>query len=241
MGRPGRLESSYKTGQHPYSFRRVENPLHYLLFLSDDYGVELGKKWPLLLFLHGIGERGDEPLELERLKIYGPPMMVEEQNDFPFIVVSPQCPTDVYWDSKLGAVEGLLDELVANLQVDPNRVYLTGLSMGGFGAWNLVLEQPERFAAVVPIAGGYEFESNAVPENICDLREVPIWVFHGEQDNLVLSVQSTTLVNALKACGGNIRYTLYPDADHMESWMLTYGNPQLLEWMLQQSLESVAQ
>jgi len=221
-----------QTGQHAHTLRRGNAGLNYLLFLPQEYGQKPRKKWPLILFLHGMGERGDAPEDLEIVKVYGPPMIVEREVDFPFIVASPQCPAESYWSAELDELEALLDEIVATYAVDLDRVYLTGLSMGGYGAWGLALRHPERFAAIAPIAGGYVHGSDEVPESICDLKDVPIWVFHGALDTTVLPRQSEVMVDALRACGSDVRFTLYPDAEH-DSWTETYDNPELYTWLLQ--------
>ena len=226
-----RTATPVPTGQHAFTFEEQGHRLNYLLFLPQDYGKERRKKWPLILFLHGMGERGDVLEDLERVKKYGPPMLVEGQPDFPFIVVSPQCPADSYWDLHHDALETLLDEVATGYAVDTDRIYVTGLSMGGFGTWQLALRHPERFAAIVPIAGGYKFESSLVPKNICDLKDLPVWAFHGAQDTVVPPRQSEVMVRALEECGGSVRFTLYPDAEH-DSWTETYDNPELYTWML---------
>jgi predicted peptidase len=222
------------TGQHPHTFTKGRTKLNYLLFIPEDYGMETGRQWPLILFLHGIGERSDELEDLRLLREHGLSMVVEQQPDFPFVVVSPQCPAESYWDYELDGLGALLDEIVADYAVDASRLYLTGLSMGGFGTWQLALRQPERFAAIVPIAGGYEYGGDSIPENICDLKGLPTWVFHGALDTVVLPEQSEVMVNALRACGGEVHFTLYPDAEH-DSWTETYGNAELYAWLLQHS------
>jgi predicted peptidase len=222
------------TGQHAHTFDERGRSLNYLLFLPQDYGKRRRQEWPLILFLHGRGERGDTLEDLERVKKYGPPMLVEEQLDFPFIMVSPQCPSDSYWESHLGALDALLDEIVTTYAVDTDRIYVTGLSMGGFGTWHLALRHPKRFAAIVPIAGGYRFGSDFVPGNICDLKHLPVWAFHGAQDTVVSPRHSEVMVNALESCGGNVRFTLYPHSEH-DSWTKTYSNPELFTWLLQQT------
>lgn len=219
-----------QTGQHAYT---LEGRLNYLLFLPEDYGKVPGKEWPLILFLHGIGERSDDLEDLKVLKLYGPSMLAEQQADFPFIVVSPQCPLDSYWVDHLNDLDALLDRIVAVNAVDTSRIYLTGFSMGGWGTWHLTLRYPKRFAAIAPIAGFYEFESSATPENVCDLKDIPTWVFHGAQDTTVPPSRSEVMVDALRNCGGDVRFTLYPDADH-DSWTETYNNPELYTWLLQQ-------
>ena len=138
--------------QRTKSFERqakVTVGARYLLFLPKDYDAKSRKTWPLILFLHGSGERGTNLWSVAR---HGPPKLVKTQADFPFIVVSPQCPSGQTWNND--TLLALLDEVAAHYQVDATRVYLTGLSMGGFGTWSLGLEHPERFAALAPICGG---------------------------------------------------------------------------------------
>ena len=212
-------------GQHPRSFRRQITKavdLDYLLFLPQGYGRDLEKMWPLILFLHGAGERGDR---LELVKKHGPPNLVEQQADFPFIVVSPQCPAGLWWPEKLDDLGALLDEVEARYAVDSRRIYLTGLSMGGYGTWSLAQDQPERFAAIVPICGG---GSRALARR---LKDLPVWVFHGAKDKTVPLEESEKMVAAIKRAGGSPRLTIYPDAGH-DSWTETYDNPELYEWLL---------
>jgi predicted peptidase len=247
---PGKLEVAYpalsptvSAGQHPYSSQaQIETANHvtqsvqmnYLLYVPEAYGKDLQQKWPLILFLHGRGERGDD---LELLKKHPLPKTLEQQADFPFIVVSPQHPLDGYsWSDMIDPLNALLDQIQATYLVDPKRIYLTGLSMGGYGAWGFALRYPGRFAAVVPIAGGYE-GSRGVPDNICELRDVPIWAFHGGGDTIVPPSASEVLVEALKACGGNVRFTLYPETDHEESWIRAYADPDLYQWLAAQALK----
>jgi predicted peptidase len=227
----GSLFSAPKTGQNAYTFGEDEHRLHYLLFLPAAYRGWPWEKWPLILFLHGSGERGDSPEDLELVKKYGPPGMVETDVDFPFIVLSPQCPSDSSWRYRAEDLEALLDEVVNAYRVDKRRIYVTGLSMGGYASWNLALRDPDRYAAIVPIAGGYIHRSDAVPDSICDLKELPVWAFHGAMDELVSPRQSEILVDALLACGGDVQFTLYPTAPH-DSWTKTYENPELYSWLL---------
>ena len=165
-------------------FRRVvekEVALDYLLYLPAGYHDEPDKTWPLLLFLHGAGERGSD---LEILKKHGPPRLIAEGEEFPFIVAAPQCPEDTWWNLHVDALELLLDELEAEYRVDTRRIYLTGLSMGGYGSWHLAADNPTRFAAVVPICGGgHKFFG--FPQRVRVLKDVPIWVFHGAKDEVV--------------------------------------------------------
>lgn len=196
--------------------------LSYLLHLPGDYNKDGTERWPLILFLHGRGERGSD---LELVKKHGIPKIVEEREDFPFITVSPQCPEASYWPVETDNLVALLDEVTANYAVDPKRIYLTGLSMGGYGAWMMAMVYPDRFAALAPICGG------GVPVMAYRLKDVPVWTFHGAKDETVPIGESERMVNALRQCGGDVRFTVYPDADH-DSWTETYQNPELYEWFL---------
>jgi predicted peptidase len=228
----GRTPEHPRTGQHAYRTRQV----NYLLFLPETYGQDPAVKWPLMVFLHGISKRGDTLGELEALKTDGPPMIVEDQLGFPFVVLSPQCPSGEYWESQYRSLERLLDDIVDTYAVDTGGIYLTGLSMGGFGAWHWALRDPSLFAAVVPIAGGHVHGSDEVPENICDLKDLPVWAFHGGADDVVLPMQSEVLVEGLQACDADVRFTLYPDADHAGSWKRAYADSELYDWLLSQTL-----
>ena len=197
--------------------------LGYLLFLSRDYGADPDKEWPLILFLHGMGERGDD---LELVKTHGIPKIVERQPDFPFIVVSPQCPDEaMWWDHHL-TLKALLEETVAKYAVDVDRIYLTGLSMGGYGTWSMAATYPELFAAIAPICGG------GFPEFTSQFKGIPVWAFHGAEDDVVKLEVGQRMVDALRACGGSVRFTVYPGVGH-DSWTQTYDNPELYEWFLQ--------
>jgi predicted peptidase len=198
-------------------------PLKYWLYLPPDHGKSK-EKTPLVLFMHGAGERGDN---LDKVKVHGPPKLVAQGKAFPFILISPQCPTKAWWTSEVPALKALLDDVAARFNVDPDRVYVTGLSMGGFGTWALALDQPKRFAALAPICGRGD------PSKVAVLKDVPIWVFHGGKDTTVPLSCSEEMVNALKAAGGQPKFTVYPDAGH-DSWTETYNNPEFYTWMLAQ-------
>jgi len=203
--------------------------LDYLLFLPKSAAADPGKKWPLLLFLHGAGERGNDVWLVAK---HGPPKIVREKPDFPFIVVSPQCPAGRTWSDD--ALLALLDDVMARYPVDATRVYLTGLSMGGYGTWSFGLAYPERFAAIVPICGGGDplrvlLADNAKAEA---LKSLPVWAFHGAKDPVVKLEESERMVRALNQAGcREVELTVYPEAQH-DSWTETYNNPKLYEWLL---------
>lgn len=194
----------------------------YLLYMPDGYHEQTEQKWPLILFLHGMGQRGND---VELIKKHGIPKVVEERKDFPFITVSPQCPESTFWPVETDALNTLLDEVIAKYPVDPDRVYLTGLSMGGYGTWTLATVSPDRFAAIAPICGG------GIPVMASQLKDVPVWAFHGAKDDVVPLSESERMVEALKACGADVRFTVYPEATH-DSWTETYNNEALYDWFL---------
>lgn len=198
--------------------------LNYLLYLPEDYGKDKNKQWPMIMFLHGVGERGSDP---NKLKVTGPPMMIAQGKKFPFIMVSPQCPDDSWWDKETDALTALLDEIESKYKVDKNRVYLTGLSMGGFGTWSLAIAQPKRFAAIAPICGGGETRRAPL------LKDVPIWAFHGDKDSVVPVSRTIEMIDAIKAAGGSPKVTIYPGVNH-DSWTQTYNNDDFWKWLLDQ-------
>lgn len=191
--------------------------LDYLLYLPEGYGKE-EKQWPLVLFLHGLGDK------IERLRRAGLPRQVEQKN-LPVVLIAPQNP-DRGWDVQ--NVNALLDEVVAKHKVDKDRIYVTGLSMGGFGTWSLAAAYPDKFAAIIPICGGGN------PRDAQKIKHLPIWVFHGAKDQTVPAARSEAMVKALKDAGAQkVKFTLYPDAGH-DSWTGTYRNPEVWEWLLKQ-------
>lgn len=201
----------------------------YLVFLPQDYQPKSSKRWPLMLFLHGAGERGSD---LQLVTKHGPPKLVKTQPDFPFILVSPQCPAGQTWDNDV--LLALLEEVLAKYRVDASRVYLTGLSMGGYGTWSLGLAHPERFAAIVPICGGGDpikaFLGSRDYQQA--LRSLGVWAFHGAKDSVVTVQESERMVSALRRIGcQDVQLTIYPEANH-DSWTQTYANPRLYDWLL---------
>ncbi len=208
--------------------QRVE--LNYLLFLPKSYEAKAEKKWPLILFLHGAGERGTN---VWKVATHGPPKHVTEHPDFPFIIVSPQCAEGRVWSND--ALLALLDEITATYAVDSNRVYLTGLSMGGYGTWSLGLGHPERFAAIAPICGGGEWVTAllASREKAQALKSLGIWAFHGAKDPVVPLAESQRMVDIVKKLGvKDVKLTVYPEAQH-DSWTEAYNSPELYQWFLQ--------
>lgn len=194
--------------------------ISYLLSLPEGYSQN-GEAVPLLLFLHGAGERGND---LDKVKAWGPPKLIAEGVSLPFIVVSPQCPEGQRWD--VYALKQLIDQIIVNYNVDRNRIYLTGLSMGGFGTWAMAAAFPEYFAAIAPICGGGD------PLSAYRMKNIPCWVFHGKKDPVVAEKYSADMVDALKKQGAEVQYTVLPDGDHPASWIYAYNEADLWKWFL---------
>jgi predicted peptidase len=207
-----------------------ELELRYLLFTPKDYDADKSKKWPLMVFLHGSGERGTN---LTKVATHGPPKIVANRADFPFVVVSPQCANGAVWEKE--AVLALVDEAVKKYRVDPDRVYLTGLSMGGYGTWATAIAYPERFAAVAPICGGGNTIDILLPRRGAEsaLKTLPVWAFHGGKDPVVNVDESKRMIEAFKRAGNNdVKLTIYPESQH-DSWTETYNNEELYKWFLE--------
>ncbi|MHC4864851.1 MAG: carboxylesterase family protein [Planctomycetota bacterium] len=214
--------STLSPGQHPQAFEKTITTTvrcNYLLFLPDDFRQE-DQRWPLILFLHGMGQCGDD---LEKVKDHGIPKVVEGRTDLPFIVVSPQCPEGQMWRNDV--LINLLDEVTGRYPVDEDRMYLTGLSMGGGGTWYLACEYPDTFAAIAPICGW------GTPSKAASLKNVPVWAFHGAEDKTIPVKHSEEMVQAVKDSGGDAKLTVYPQAGH-DSWTQTYDNRELYDWFL---------
>ncbi|HEY5813038.1 MAG TPA: prolyl oligopeptidase family serine peptidase [Terrimicrobiaceae bacterium] len=199
--------------------------LNYWLHLPPE--AQRDDKWPAILFLHGLGQSGDDPTTVLQ---EGLPAYLAQRPDFPFIVIAPQCPWNTWWPELSDVLDQLLVECSDTFPIDGARLYLTGLSMGGYGSWYLATLWPSRFAAVAPICGG-GIVFHGFPKQVERLRKTPVWAFHGAKDDVVPLVESQKLVDALRESGGNVKFTIYPDAAH-DSWTETYGNPELYSWFL---------
>jgi predicted peptidase len=203
--------------------KNTKTTVHYWLALPPASETKPAGGWPLMLFLHGAGERGTN---LEMVKKHGPPKLIGTKPELnKFIVVSPQCPEGKRWDAI--SMKALVDHVAATQPVDRNRIIVTGLSMGGFGTWTMLAEFPDLPAAAVPICGGGN------PAKAEKFKDVPIRVYHGAKDQSVPQKKSDEMVEALKKAGGKPDYTIFPDAAH-DSWTQAYDDPKLYQWMLEQ-------
>ncbi|MDO1446353.1 prolyl oligopeptidase family serine peptidase [Rhodocytophaga aerolata] len=193
----------------------------YALYYPPGFSDQLQRKWPLILFLHGAGERGHD---MEKVKAQGLPAYLQHK-DIPFLVAYPQCPAGQYWSVE--KLSNWLQEVLEKLdeRVDEKRIYLTGISMGGYGTWRWAAAAPDKFAAIAPICGGGD------PALAVQIKDVPIWAFHGEKDYIVPLSETAKMVEAVEKLGGHVTFTRYPDAAH-DSWTETYHNPLLYDWFL---------
>ncbi|MGB5698672.1 prolyl oligopeptidase family serine peptidase [Muriicola sp.] len=205
----------------------VSEKLQYYLYFPEDYDKDSETAFPLLLFLHGGGESGDS---LPELKKNGPPKMLAEGKQFPFMVLAPQNPHKKQWWN-VRAVMQLLDTIVAHNRVDPKRIYLTGLSRGGSAAWELAVQYPDRFAAMAVVCG-----MTPLPYASWINKDMPIWVFHGTEDQSIPFSESEAMVNELKRIGHNVTFTVYEGVGH-DSWVQAYQTEALYEWFMEQQLD----
>ena len=196
----------------------------YSVFVPADY--DPAKAWPMVLFLHGLGERGSDGVSQTRGGIGKAIRQWPER--FPCIVVMPQCPDTSWWKRETKFLDRCVAQTTKEYHIHRDRMYLTGLSMGGFGSWQYGALRTDTFAAILPICGGGK------GEDARKLARVPIWAFHGAEDPLVSPKRSRQMVEAVRAAGGTVRYTEYPGVQH-NSWDKTYGDPEVIAWMLVQS------
>lgn len=220
---------------------KAEDGTQVLYRWSAPAAAEAGKKYPLVMFLHGSGERGtDNKAQLK----HGVPDILKQAEALnePCFLIAPQCPPDIWWaeinretmrlkEGKTGklmnALLALVDHTIETHPVDEKRFYVTGLSMGGYGTWSMLSAAPRKIAAAIPICGGGD------PENVTAFKDVPVWAFHGEKDNVVTVRTTREMIAALEAAAGKPKATYYPDLGH-DSWTVTYQNPEVIRWLFAQ-------
>lgn len=193
----------------------------YIVETPETYANENERQFPLIIFLHGAGERGED---LSMLGIHGPLKLIQEGKKFEAIVFAPLCPKDVWWESD--QLQLTLEEVTKKYRIDKSKIYLTGLSMGGYATWLWAGQKPDQFKRIAPICGG---------GNIKDaqrLSQVPTWAFHGGVDEVVPPSESQKMIDAIQRAGGNPKLTIYPKANH-DSWTATYENEEFWKWFLQ--------
>ena len=200
--------------------------LRYYLYYPSDYETKSNKDFPLLLFLHGGGESGGD---LTDLQINGPPKMIVDGKEFPFLILAPQHPHKrKFWNTN--AVIQLLDTVIKNNRIDKKRIYLTGLSRGATASWELAVQYPDKFAAMAVVCG-----MTPLPYASWINKEMPIWVFHGEDDPVILVKESEEMVSKLKSMGYQVTFTRYPDVGH-DAWTKAYQNDELYSWFMRHKI-----
>lgn len=215
--------------QQPGSFKGSVSKsvsAEYLLYLPEGYSEESRELWPLLVFLHGSGERGDN---LDLVKVHGPTKLIEQGRKFPFLVLSPQCPALEDFDTE--TIFALIDKIANDYNVDHDRIYVTGLSMGGAATWSLAMAHPDYFAAIAPVCG---YVNRNYPFRAGEIKHLPVWAFHGANDEVVFIHREANMISALRELGSDVKFTIYPTANH-DAWTETYNNDELYEWFMKQS------
>lgn len=207
-----------------HSQEKSKADYNYLIYLPKNYSVQ--KKYPLVIYLHGGSHKGND---LNKLKEYGLPYLVDTGKDFDFIIVSPQCPDNKYWSSE-NWFEPLYEKILSKYQIDTNRVYLTGISMGGYGTYIVAMDFPDKFAAIMPLCGGC---NDSDTTRICNLKDTPIWTFHGTADDMIPISETERIVTALSECNGNIKFTKLKGEGHGIQYLYE-KNSEIYKWMLKQ-------
>jgi len=201
----------------------VNTTMHHWLYLPPGYHEQPSRAWPLIVFLHGAGERGNE---LAKVRLYGLPKLIDAGLEVPAIVVSPQCEENNEWDAHL--LHGMLLALRTQWRIDPQRVTATGMSMGGGGCWNWAMTWPDDLAAIAPVCGYGGWL------RLARMRAVPVRAYHGSEDTIVPPAGQQRLVGELRAHGSQAELTIYPGVGH-EAWDPAYADPGLLPWLLARS------
>jgi len=199
---------------------------HYLTYLPQKYDSTKHKQWPLIIYLHGKSACGNN---LDKVRGYGLPFFTDRGMQLDAIALSPQCPSGNNWTTE-DWLTPFLKEAFKKYRIDTCRIYLTGMSLGGFGTWDLAIKYPHRFAAIAPLCGGGK------PQFVCALKDMPVWVFHGDQDEQVPIRRSEEMVDALRKCGGNPKFSVLKGFPH--DIHRIYQDESLYKWMLQYSLNT---
>lgn len=186
----------------------------------------INESMPLIIQLHGAGEVGNGGFELNKVDIHGMSHLLMGDVEYPSLFVMPQCPTGSFWVAEISKIHSFIKRIIEKYQVDENRVYLTGLSMGGYGTWYTALRYPEMFAAIVPVCGGGMVWKAGV-------LGMPIWAFHGKEDDVVYPIETENMINKIRSVGTNqeeVNMTLFDHVGH-NAWTYAY-TPELINWML---------
>jgi hypothetical protein len=199
----------------------------YLTYLPKDYDTSLATKWPTIIFLHGGSSRGND---LKRVKANGIPDRLERGKNIPFIVIAPQCPVDKRWETD-DWFDVLYAEISARYRIDTNRIYLTGLSLGGSGTWYLAMKHPTTFAAIAPISGKTS-HIQFISDSACKLAGTPIWIFHGKDDEVVDVTETYQIAKRLDQCNVNYSLSLFEGHKHWQTPWEVYAEDRIYSWFL---------
>jgi len=210
------------------SFAQEKLKVNYkhLTYLPKNYNTDTSK-CPLVIYLHGGSQKGND---LEKLKIYGLPYLVDKGKEFDFIMVAPQCPEGRYWSTE-NWFDSLYNEAASKYRIDKSRVYVTGISMGGYGTYITALDHPEKIAAIVPLCGGI---NDSDTTRICRLKDIPILTFHGTADDAISIYETERIERSLKKCNGNITFHRLEGEGHGIQYLYE-TKPEIYEWLLRQS------
>ncbi|RRB01077.1 carboxylesterase family protein [Larkinella rosea] len=217
------LTCSWQTGlaqSNPNNKNREK--YDYLLYVPKDYPASQ-RAYPLVISLHGSSLKGSD---LNKVKRYGLPHLVDQGREYAFIIASPQCPDGKVWSTD-NWFEPLLEELTAKYRIDPKRIYLTGISMGGYGAWQTAVAYPDKFAAILPLCGGCDDSTQ-----VCRIKNVPVWTFHGIDDDVISIDETERLVKRLNQCNGSVKFTKLDKVGHAIQYL--YEDNSLYDWLLKQ-------
>lgn len=201
----------------------IGNINEYLAYVPASYNTSPDKLWPLIIFLHGAGEIGTD---INKVKKHGLPKELARGEDLDFIVISPQCNSGGWW--RTAVLENFLTQILLKYNCNPKQIYLTGLSMGGIETWNWAIQDPDLFAAIIPVS------ATGNPETVGVLRETPVWVFHGDQDQTVPYAGDKAMVDALQQAGGNVKFTTLKGKHDV--WDKVYQDRDLFLWLKKHQL-----
>lgn len=204
-------------------FKESKYPFSFVMRCPD----EIKDGLPLIIQLHGAGERGNGNEDLDLVEKHGFSKVFTEDKNYQCILIEPQCPKESFWVAKIPQIKEFIDQVADEFRVDKKRIYLTGLSMGGFGTWYTAMAYPDIFAAIAPVCGG------GMPWNAGVLK-MPVWAFHGDKDETVLPHNTTDMIDKLKLNNKDVNLTIYEGVAH-NSWEKAYSK-ELLEWLLSKKL-----
>lgn len=233
------LQAVYKIPSLIEEKKPTHDEMRYLLYLPEGYWDDAERLWPMIFFLHGAGGEDNDSSFVMSMGLPEVLYTGEQPDDFPFVVVSPQAfPNTAWWaGDTLAILNALLEEVITTYKVDPDRVYLTGLSMGGYGSWILATTYPEKFAAMVSVSGsGYRTSVIPGEDVLCKLKDIPVWAIHGVQDMISALEPNKRFVFVLKSfCLGEVIWTQYDDLGHGGTYRRAYRDPAIYKWMLEHS------